>query len=347
MPAISAPPLKRRLLETLQAALGVSAIGSAYAALVRAQGAIILMYHSVAQADSASWVDPHNHMPPEIFRRQMRFLARRRRVVSMDELVETLSQGRTPPRKTVVITIDDGYLDTFTTAAPILAEFRLPATLYLATGYVERGENQWIDRLHGIFRTRTRNRLAWPPESPQDCRLDAADDCASIYHALVQRLLPCNWEERRALFEDLAAQLAPDTAPPRLTLRWDEVKEMNRRYPDLAIGGHTRDHLDLSGMSRDQVRTEVERCAADLQQQLGALPHHFSYPYNRVSEIAQAELAQCGFRSAAASGTEVLIRSGAPCYALPRVQAPCGIQRLAFITSGAYPKLSARLTGRF
>ena len=49
------------------------------------------------------------------------------------------------------ITFDDGYRDNLTVAAPILEKYRLPATLFLATGYVERGETQWSDTLHWLL----------------------------------------------------------------------------------------------------------------------------------------------------------------------------------------------------
>ena len=50
-------------------------------------GAIVLMYHSVADRDEAAWIDPRNHVPADVFARQMAFLAEHRKVVSLAQLV--------------------------------------------------------------------------------------------------------------------------------------------------------------------------------------------------------------------------------------------------------------------
>src|SRR5687767_4834174 len=122
--------------------------------LMRPAGAVILMYHSVAHDDAARFIEPSNRIAPRLFERQMAFLAARRRVVALSELVEEIASGKSPSAGTVCITFDDGYRDNLTVAAPILEKYRLPATLFLATGYVERAENQWSDTLHSLSRDR-------------------------------------------------------------------------------------------------------------------------------------------------------------------------------------------------
>src|SRR5712692_3225333 len=124
-----------------------SGVGRAFEAATQPTGAIILMYHSIAADNVAESVDPPNRLPPGMFERQMAFLSEHRRVVALSHVVEEIAAGRSPAAGTVCITFDDGYLDNLTTAAPILDRHKLPATLFLATGYVERGEAQWADSL--------------------------------------------------------------------------------------------------------------------------------------------------------------------------------------------------------
>ena len=92
------------------------------------------MYHSVAKPDAAPWIEPGNRVDPRTFERQMAYLAAERRVVSLSELVDTIADGRALAADTVCITFDDCYRDNLTVAAPILERYRLPATLFLATG---------------------------------------------------------------------------------------------------------------------------------------------------------------------------------------------------------------------
>lgn len=69
---------------------------------------------------------------PNRFARQLRWLSRWRRVVP---LVDTL---RTGSDRRVALTFDDGYRDNLTVALPLLEKFRMPMTLFVTAGFVDR-----------------------------------------------------------------------------------------------------------------------------------------------------------------------------------------------------------------
>jgi peptidoglycan/xylan/chitin deacetylase (PgdA/CDA1 family) len=93
----------------------------------------ILGYHRVG-------VFKGDHVPtisPETFERQLAFLARRRyRVLGLDEVAAHLERGGPLPRRSVVMTFDDGYEETHTVAWPILKRFRFPATVFVTPAEV-------------------------------------------------------------------------------------------------------------------------------------------------------------------------------------------------------------------
>jgi len=148
--------LKRGCLHAFQAGLQATGLASLYVRLGKVTGTTILGYHSVAEAVHAPWIDPRYRVSPDLFDRQMKYLAARRSPVSLARLEEALEAGRDLPPGSVVVTLDDGYLDHLTVAAPILAKHRIPATFFLPTGQVTRAEPQWVDRLFTAFRARTR-----------------------------------------------------------------------------------------------------------------------------------------------------------------------------------------------
>jgi peptidoglycan/xylan/chitin deacetylase (PgdA/CDA1 family) len=95
------------------------------------QGTTILMYHAIASdGERAS----RFVLPRRSFERQMRWLARRRTVVRLEDVVADRRSQRLPPAGKVVITFDDGHLDNATTAAPVLSELGLAATFFVVTG---------------------------------------------------------------------------------------------------------------------------------------------------------------------------------------------------------------------
>lgn len=161
--------LKRKLQKQLHLLAYRTGISSLYsqvnARLTGESVASILMYHSIPAPHEVPWMDPRNCLSAEGFEAQMQFLANHRQVVSIDALVQQLNAGEAICPGTVAITFDDGYLNNLRVAAPILAKYNLPATLYLATAYVDSGANQWIDTLYGAFVARSRHRLFLPAVS--------------------------------------------------------------------------------------------------------------------------------------------------------------------------------------
>jgi len=95
------------------------------------KGVSVLMYHSIARNDIFFTVKLAN------FVKQMKYLKDKQyQVISLAELVEILESDEPLPKKTVVLTFDDGYQDNYTNAWPILKKYNFPATIFLITGLV-------------------------------------------------------------------------------------------------------------------------------------------------------------------------------------------------------------------
>lgn len=314
-----------------------SGAGALFEFATRPAGAIILMYHSIAPDDVAESIDPPNRMSPALFEAQMAYLSKHRRVVPFSEVIEQIASGMSPPAGTVCITFDDGYLDNLTVAAPILERYKLPATLYLATGYVRRSEAQWADSLHSLFKWRTRNRLRVSCLGPDAADLASAASRAAIRTTLHRHLLEATCRQRKQLLRDVERQLKPKNAAPRLTLNWEDVRELRRRYPFFEIGGHTREHIDLRKHHGDRARSEIDGCAEDLRRELGMTPLHFSFPYGRWCDESRRIVCVSGWQSAVGSNTSIRVDKLSDRFAIPRIEAPRSMTELRFKTSGAYP----------
>ncbi len=104
-------------------------------------GVVVLAYHRVG-AGTSSMVD----IPLADFRRQMEYLHSHCRVMSLDEVTSWMgnesvdSDVDVDERRAVALTFDDGTDDFVERAGPVLVELGLPATVYLATQFIESGE---------------------------------------------------------------------------------------------------------------------------------------------------------------------------------------------------------------
>lgn len=103
-------------------------------------GTPILMYHALGTPSepAAPYV-----MPIGRFAAQMVWLKRLGyQVISLDQFLACQREKRLPPARSVVITFDDGYLDNYTLACPILREREIPAVIFLVSNYVGK-TNLW------------------------------------------------------------------------------------------------------------------------------------------------------------------------------------------------------------
>jgi peptidoglycan/xylan/chitin deacetylase (PgdA/CDA1 family) len=97
----------------------------------RKNNLLILRYHSIS--------DHRRHevnVRPSDFARQMELLARNCSPLSLKQAVSYLQNNTELPKKSSVLTFDDGYKDNFTNAYPILKKFNLTATIFLVSGYI-------------------------------------------------------------------------------------------------------------------------------------------------------------------------------------------------------------------
>lgn len=99
----------------------------------RRPGVVILGYHRVGGGTRRE-ID----LPVGTFTRQVAYLAARCRVVTLEEALALGHNGSAPPGDVLVLTFDDGYRETYDHVFPILHRYRLPATVYVATAYVEQ-----------------------------------------------------------------------------------------------------------------------------------------------------------------------------------------------------------------
>jgi len=101
----------------------------------------IMMYHNVNTIDEFK----PNTVSPENFERHMAYLKNHGfHVLSFGKLVQLTTSGNPLPKKSVVITFDDGYEDNYTHAFKILKKYGFPAIIFVASDLVnQKGHLTW------------------------------------------------------------------------------------------------------------------------------------------------------------------------------------------------------------
>ncbi|MDD3223745.1 MAG: polysaccharide deacetylase family protein [Clostridium sp.] len=96
----------------------------------------VLMYHSVNNlgAENNAAV-----VPVDLFKKQMQYLKDNGyTTLSLDELYNFINNNKPVPKKSVVLTFDDGYEDSYTNVYPVLKAMKFRATVFVITALTDK-----------------------------------------------------------------------------------------------------------------------------------------------------------------------------------------------------------------
>jgi peptidoglycan/xylan/chitin deacetylase (PgdA/CDA1 family) len=241
----------------------------------------ILSYHRVN--------DDHDPFfparPTEVFERQMAYIARWYRVLPLEAMVEGIRRGGLP-RNALAITIDDGYRDTLTHVAPILARHGLPATVFLATGFIGTAEVPWFDRLALAFKTTKAEQFGTP--WGECLTLGSTDDRLQAMERTVQYLKSLPDDDLRRQVDGLLSSLdvTDQKGFKNLMLTWDDVHALLGL--GFSIGAHTVNHPILSRVSAQRAWTEILGSRTMIESACGRSPRTFAYPNGGPGDYTEA-----------------------------------------------------------
>ncbi|MGH4118763.1 polysaccharide deacetylase family protein [Clostridium sp.] len=98
------------------------------------QSVPILMYHSVGNKSGNELI-----IPPALLKKQFQWLKDNGyTTITLDDLYNYFKNNKPIPKKSVVLTFDDGYVDNYTNMYPIIKEFGFNATVFIITNTVDK-----------------------------------------------------------------------------------------------------------------------------------------------------------------------------------------------------------------
>ncbi|MEI7832326.1 MAG: polysaccharide deacetylase family protein, partial [bacterium] len=102
--------------------------------------AVVLMYHRIVDLTASEKKDllaRQLALPPAEFAKELQYLHDNGYTVLRASDIAAAAVNHTAlPEKAIAITLDDGYIDNFTQAYPILKKYNVPATVFIVTGDV-------------------------------------------------------------------------------------------------------------------------------------------------------------------------------------------------------------------
>jgi peptidoglycan/xylan/chitin deacetylase (PgdA/CDA1 family) len=124
--------------------LGHTLFASHLDAMLLRHAAVVVAFHRVSDRPECDGLT----IDVDMFERYCRFFRRHFRVVPLGDVVDRLERGL-PPNRELAITFDDGYLDNYENARPVLERLSLPATFFVVTQWIGTDVWPWWDQESG------------------------------------------------------------------------------------------------------------------------------------------------------------------------------------------------------
>jgi peptidoglycan/xylan/chitin deacetylase (PgdA/CDA1 family) len=230
----------------------------------------VLIYHRVLPETDAfnNW-----DVTAGEFDLQMDLLARHFSPLPLTEAVERLATGSLPARA-VCVTFDDGYADNAEIALPILIKHKVPATFFVATGYLDGGR-MWNDTVGESIRVLAAPTLDLKHWGLGAFVLDSNDARRAAIAVILPALKHLPGAEREARAAQLG-ELAGVTSQSKLMMREDQVRTLHGA--GMEIGAHTVTHPILLNTAPELARREIVESGTRLAEILRQPVRLFAYP---------------------------------------------------------------------
>ena len=292
-------PSKRELLARSLLWSGVSAL---IARLPQRSQLLILNYHRIGNAAEDRFDPDLFSASADEFDCQIAYLKRHTLLVTLEEAVAfiegTVCDAR--PRCRSLITFDDGYLDNYEVAFPVLRSRGAQGVFFLTTGVLGSNGIPWWDRVAYIVKATRKRRFAM--SHPVSIEVDLDRD--GLLPSLRRVSTACYWlnPADTAIFLQALAQRTEVDEPSqqvRRYLTWQEAQEM--LAGGMAIGSHTNCHPVLGRLTPEDQAVELRTSRETIKNRLNIAADVVAYPYgtpSSFSEETQKLAREAGYRAA-------------------------------------------------
>ncbi|MGZ3787740.1 MAG: polysaccharide deacetylase family protein [Bacteriovorax sp.] len=236
---------------------------------------MILNYHRLSDPYKKNLFDDGVFGPDaKRFESEMRWLKEETHIISEEELVDIIYNKKKLNRVCSMVTFDDGYIDNFEIAYPILNKLSIPAIYFIPTKFINERTLGWWDIISYIVKNTKLERIhfrekEWTIINKQN-----------VISELILKIKKMETSRIDGYLNELS--LAFDVPIPSIDIQgkelmsWDQIKEVNCN--GISIGSHSHEHVILSKQALGDLRLQVKKSKDILEEKLGTVIQSIAYP---------------------------------------------------------------------
>ena len=222
------------------------------------------------------------HIRADLFEKCLEALSNSGNSISMDDILYNYENKIDFPDYSYAITFDDGFENNISVAGKILNKFKIPATIYVTTTFIENNSISWIDKI--------------------ECAVEYLPDGFILENSIFEERVALDNHEKKINFLNNIRQyvknnkkINPDDFAEKLCkklgfyksfksesqldkkLSWEQL-EAAQNNELITIGGHTHTHQILSFLNRKDLAYELDTSINLLKEKSNINLIHYSYP---------------------------------------------------------------------
>lgn len=263
---------------------------------------LISMYHYTRDLKHSRYPDIKG-LDIHLFRQQMEFFKANCNVVSMEHVVDAVKGNTTLPENAVLLTFDDGYIDNFTCAYPILEEFGFQGSFFIPGKTFTTHQLLDVNKIHYIIASADIGKLVTDVKQKMDYYRGREFDYPDTEELWNQYAVDERFDGKETIFvkrilqtvlpEMVRKQIADDLFDKYVGVTQEQLAYELYMTPEqirtlkkngMFIGLHGYDHYWLGNLPHEQMKEDILKALDTIEEFIDPKEWVMNYPYGDYSD---------------------------------------------------------------
>lgn len=241
-------------------------------------------------------------MDISLFRQQLEYMKKMFNFVSMEQVIEAAENRYTLPDNALLLTFDDGYVDNYTYAMPLLEEFGAQGSFFIPGKTFATHQLLDVNKIHYILASADMEKLVTDVRRAMDYYRGQEFDFAPTNDLYEQYAVANRFDTKETIFvkrmlqtvlpEKLRTMIASELFEQyvgvteqqlayELYMTEDQIRTMKRH--GMYIGLHGYDHYWLANLESDQMKKDIDMALEVMDEFIDRKQWVLNYPYGNYN----------------------------------------------------------------
>lgn len=277
----------------------------------------VIMYHYVRDLAHSRYPGIKG-LDVSAFRKQIEFVKQNFNIISMEQFLLSLDGGYKLPDRAMLLTFDDGYIDNYTFAMPLLEEFGLTGAFFIPAKAYSTHTLLDVNKIHYILASSDISRLVEDVKIQMDYYRGTEFDYPETDGLYEKYAVPNRWDNEDTIFVKRMLQavlpeelrkiissnlfekyvgVTEEQMAYELYMTPEQIQTMKKH--GMHIGVHCYDHYSFTNLTKEKIEQDISKALETLKEFIEPENWTFAYPYgnfnNDVINCIKAHGAVAGF----------------------------------------------------